>query len=63
MLFERDNAHVWVPDIGWIRLDPATLKSRTQTRPPTPAVVSFVALTHPASGGPPRLSKTQTTLF
>jgi hypothetical protein len=46
VLFERDNAHVWVPDIGWIRLDPATLKSRTQTRPPTPAVVSFVAPTH-----------------
>ncbi|MGO9285723.1 MAG: hypothetical protein ACLP75_22835 [Mycobacterium sp.] len=46
MLFERDNARVWVPDIGWIRLDLFSMKSRTETRPPTPAVVSFVALTH-----------------
>ena len=46
MLFERDNARVWVPDIGWIRLDLFSRKSRTKPRPPPPAVVSFVALTH-----------------
>ncbi len=46
VLFERDNARVWVPEIGSIRLDSFRMKIRTETRPPTPAVVSFVALAH-----------------
>ena len=32
LLSERDSAHVWVTDIGWIRLDLSSMKSRAETR-------------------------------
>jgi hypothetical protein len=33
VLFERDNARVWVPAIGSIRMDSFRMKIRTETRP------------------------------